>query len=108
MAQQTTVRLTDDIDGSEAVEAVTFGLRGVQYEIDLGAKNVAALEKALSRFVAAGRPVKPASSRRTARSGHTNGDVGEIREWARANGYSVSSRGRIPAEVRSAYEAAVR
>ena len=31
---------------------------------------------------------------------------GEIREWARAQGYAVGDRGRIPGEVRAAYEAA--
>ena len=30
----------------------------------------------------------------------------EIREWARAQGYAVGDRGRIPVEVRSAYDAA--
>jgi len=39
MAQQTTVILTDDIDGSKAVETVTFGLDDKYYEIDLGSKN---------------------------------------------------------------------
>ena len=29
-----------------------------------------------------------------------------IREWARSNGYKVSDRGRISAEVVAAYEAA--
>jgi hypothetical protein len=30
----------------------------------------------------------------------------EIRAWAAENGYEVSARGRVPAEVRAAYEAA--
>ncbi|MDR2281383.1 MAG: Lsr2 family protein, partial [Gordonia sp. (in: high G+C Gram-positive bacteria)] len=29
-----------------------------------------------------------------------------IREWANANGFTVSDRGRIPADVLAAYEAA--
>ena len=104
MARQTTVRLTDDIDGSEATEAVTFALRGVEYEIDLGAKNVAALEKALSRFIAAGRKVTRA--RPTPAAAPARQEVSDIRQWAYANGYAVSSRGRIPSDVRDAYEAA--
>jgi hypothetical protein len=32
--------------------------------------------------------------------------VRRLREWARANGYKVSERGRIPGEVREAYTAA--
>ena len=35
MAQQTIVTLTDDIDGSEATETVSFGLDGRICEIDL-------------------------------------------------------------------------
>jgi hypothetical protein len=29
-----------------------------------------------------------------------------MREWARANGYDVSSRGRIPTEIQDAYHKA--
>ena len=35
MAQQTTVRFVDDLDGSEAVGTVTFALNNRAYEIDL-------------------------------------------------------------------------
>ena len=41
--------------------------------------------------------------------GHRRGgrrDVGAIREWARANGYDISDRGRISTEVQEAYEKA--
>lgn len=34
------------------------------------------------------------------------GDAGTIREWARANGWEVSDRGRVSAEIREAYVAA--
>ncbi|MEU8779692.1 histone-like nucleoid-structuring protein Lsr2 [Streptomyces sp. NPDC048606] len=30
---------------------------------------------------------------------------GPVRRWARANGYLVNDRGRIPASIREAYEA---
>jgi hypothetical protein len=33
-------------------------------------------------------------------------DTKAVRQWASENGYNVSSRGRIPAEVVQAYEAA--
>jgi hypothetical protein len=114
MAKQTIVQLTDDLDGSEAVEELTFALRGVEYEIDLNAKNAAALEKALDKYVAAGRRVgRPRAPRsgstrnvvRRSRAAAPKGDLSSIREWAAANGYPISSRGRIPGNVKEAYAA---
>jgi Lsr2 len=109
MAKSTIIQLTDDLDGSAAVEGVTFGFRGTEYEIDLNAKNVAALEKVLDRYITAGRKVSRSKSNGAAgRRGRSSAKagVGDLREWARANGYTVSDRGRIPGEIRDAYEAA--
>jgi hypothetical protein len=109
MAQQTTVTLTDDLDGTKAAETVRFGLDGRSYEIDLNKRNAAALRKALGEFVAAGRKVrgarsvaKPAKSVEPARV-----DAKAVREWAAASGIMVSARGRIPADVVDQYQAAV-
>lgn len=41
MAQKVVTELTNDIDGSEAVETVTFGYQGRQYEIDLNPGSIA-------------------------------------------------------------------
>jgi hypothetical protein len=43
VAKQTITKLIDDLDKGEADETVKFGLDGVQYEIDLSAKNAAKL-----------------------------------------------------------------
>jgi Lsr2 len=107
VARETFVRLTDDIDGSEAVEELTFALRGVEYEIDLNAKNVAALDKALEKFITAGRRVRPVRGVTRRSPGTTpKEDLNALREWAKANGYKVADRGRVSAEVREAYFAA--
>ena len=55
MAQEVITKLVDDLDGSEATETVLFGLDGEGYEIDLNAKNAAALRKAIEKYVAAAR-----------------------------------------------------
>src|SRR5919107_3021113 len=55
MAQQTTVRFVDDLDGSEASGTVDFGLDGRRYEIDLSDDNAATLRDALAPFVGAAR-----------------------------------------------------
>ena len=109
MAQRTVVILEDDIDGGEATETVTFGLDGVTYEIDLNDKNAADLRAALAPWVGHGRRIArggraAAPARPSRKRGSSEATV--MREWARANGYTVNDRGRISAEIRAAYEAA--
>ncbi|MCR6711807.1 MAG: Lsr2 family protein [Demequina sp.] len=104
MAQRVQVVLVDDVDGGSATETVSFSLDGVGYEVDLSDKNAAALRDALAPWVAAGRRV---SGRRAAGRGRSRvgSDASKIREWAKANGYKVSERGRVSAEIREAYAA---
>lgn len=109
MAQRVNIVLIDDIDETEATETVTFGLDGVTYEIDLNEDNAARLRDSLAEFVGHGRKVS--GSRRGRKSPSSAPVTGqpsarEIREWARENGRDVPDRGRIPADVREAYEQA--
>ncbi|HEY9562729.1 MAG TPA: Lsr2 family protein [Nocardioides sp.] len=106
MAQKVNIILVDDIDESEAEETVTFGLDGVNYEIDLNATHAGELRDALATYVGHGRRV---SGRRRSGGAATTANgpsAAEIRTWARENGFEVPDRGRIPADVRSAYAAA--
>lgn len=110
MVQKVSYILVDDIDGKEAVETVTFGLDGVSYEIDLSAANAERLRSAFAEWVGAGRKVTGRRQRAGAGRGRASaparsGDAAVVRAWANENGYTVSERGRIPAEVRAAYEA---
>lgn len=108
MAQKVSIILIDDLDGSDATETVTFGLDGSTYEIDLNDSNAAALREALAGYVGHARKVtgskRSGGARRTASSSGI--DTKAVREWARANGYEVSERGRVPASVIEAYQAA--
>jgi len=107
MAQKVQIILEDDLDGSEATETVSFALDGTSYEIDLNDANAAKLRDALGVYI--GHARKVTTGRRGARRtspGAGGASAKDIREWARDNGYTVPDRGRIPAEVRSAYEAA--
>ncbi len=108
MAQRVHIVLEDDIDGDTAEETVRFGLDGSTYEIDLSAKNAAKLRDALAPYVAAARRSSGGrGSRKSQRSRSGSGtNPSDIRDWARANGYQVSDRGRVPAEVKAAYDAA--
>lgn len=111
MAQKVQVVLLDDLDGGTADETVSFSLDGVSYEIDLSADNATKLRDSFAEWVGHARRVGGRSSggrsgRRSGGSGRSSsGQSGEIREWARANGYTVSDRGRIPAEVKAAFDA---
>ncbi|WP_062311159.1 histone-like nucleoid-structuring protein Lsr2 [Demequina rhizosphaerae] len=107
MAQKVQVVLVDDIDGSTASETVSFSLDGSSYEVDLNEKNASALRDALAPWISAGRRTasRKASARKSARSSG-GGDAAAIRAWAKANGVEVPERGRIPAKVREAYDAA--
>lgn len=107
MARQIRVVLTDDIDGTEGAETIEFSLAGKAYSIDLNEANARKLEDALEPFIAKAEKVsargraRGASPRKAASS-----NTAAIRAWAKSNGYKVSERGRIPADVVAAYEAA--
>jgi len=108
MAQKIHVTLVDDIDQSPADENVTFGLDGINYEIDLSADNAQALRNALATYIGAGRRVggRAVRGRGPSAAPKSSGDVAQIRAWARDNGYEVHERGRIQAEIREAYNTA--
>ena len=108
MAQKVNIILVDDLDGGSADENVKFGLDGVNYEIDLSATNAAELRSSLERFVNAARKASGGGRAQRAKApaagrGH---DSAQIRQWARDNGYTVNSRGRIQAEIQEAYQKA--
>lgn len=114
MARRIVHQLVDDIDGTLLEvgegETVLFSVDGVAYEIDLTDENAAALREAFAPYVSAGRSISASRGNATApsrprrRTGQQ--DYSAIRAWAKDNGYDVSERGRIPASVTEAYEAA--
>ncbi|HEX3589553.1 MAG TPA: Lsr2 family protein [Pseudonocardiaceae bacterium] len=110
MAARTVVHLIDDVDGGKADETVSFSLDGVDYAIDLSHGNADGLRKALDEFVQAGRRTSGRAGRSTGRTQvRPGGDRAQnqaIREWARRNGHAVSERGRIPAELITAFQEA--
>ena len=114
MARKVQVILSDDLDENlSADETVSFSLDGTSYEIDLAEKNAKEMRDAFSRYVSAARKVgrggraSGASGRGRSTGGRMDREqAGAIRDWARKNGHQVSDRGRIPASVVEAYEAA--
>ena len=117
MAQKVQVLLVCDLhdDEVEGTETVAFGLDGSSYEIDLCDEHAGELRDDLASYVGAARRAGRSSAPSQRRSGGGGGrkaaassssNVSEVREWARANGFEVSERGRIASNVLEAYEAA--
>jgi hypothetical protein len=106
MAQKVSVVLEDDLTGGPAEQTVRFAFDGTDYEIDLNAKNAAALHKQLAPYIDHARRAGRAPSRRPVRTAATRQLSGDIRAWAKEHGLAVSDRGRIPASVAEQYHAA--
>jgi hypothetical protein len=111
VAQKVQVLLVDDLDGVEADETVTFALDGKTYEIDLTSTNADKLRGLLEPYLKGGRRTggRASGGRGKARAASgSSQDTAQIRAWAKDNGYEVNDRGRVPANIRQAYEDAHR
>lgn len=104
MARRTVV--VDDIDGTEDAREVTFSLDGETWRIDLSEQNRQRLREALGEFIESAVKVSGARASRSSADSGPSVDLTAVREWARANGYEVSDRGRIPNKILEAYEEA--
>lgn len=116
MAERVIRQLVDDIDGTDITdgkgESIEFSVRGEEYRIDLSAQNVTKFEKALGPYLKAATKVsspraaarKPVGRKRGGRSPKI--EQSQVRQWANENGFEVSARGRIPANVVEAFEEA--
>lgn len=106
MAQKVKIILVDDLDEGVADETVRFALDGVTYEMDLSSGNASNLRTALEPFIAKARKTSTGRPARGRGAAARNQDSAKIRQWARENGYTVNSRGRIQAEIQEAYQKA--
>ncbi|MBF4563155.1 Lsr2 family protein [Microbacterium sp. VKM Ac-2870] len=116
MAQKVIVELVDDLDGTPIADGaggtVRFALGNKSYDIDLTDDNLATLEEALAPFIAAARVSSVSGTGGPRRAGartprkSSSVDLAAVRAWARANGHTVSERGRVSASILEAYAAA--
>ena len=121
MARITQVVVTCDLEDGDinAADSVSFSYGGKTYTLDLCKKHLDEVKGALEGFASAGHSAgrggrgrrRAATTGRATRASRPAAaprgeSQAEIREWARAQGYAVGDRGRIPGEVRAAYEAA--
>ena len=114
MAKTTRVVLTCDLhdDGTEAVTTVRLDNGTARYELDL-------CQSHFDELTGAGRRLRPrrraggagaatkapneTAATKTRRRGTL--DTAAVRKWARAHGYTVSDRGRIPRPILEAFTA---
>jgi Lsr2 len=117
VAKTTRVVLTCDLhaDGTEAVTTIRLDNGTARYELDLCQTHLAELTGAgrrrrpRRRTGGAASATKAASKTAAAKTRRGRGggarDTAAVREWARAHGYAVSDRGRIPRRVLDAFTA---
>jgi hypothetical protein len=108
----------------EADETVEYALDGQSFSIDLTAANAEMFRENMKAIVDASTQVVPKrpSGKKAATAGTTappvartakktakgtNDETQKIRTWALANGFEISERGRLAAEVKDAYYAAM-
>jgi hypothetical protein len=114
VAKQTIVTITDDLDGSEADETLSFALDGNGYEIDLNSKHAKELRDFLETYIDAGtrtgrvgsgaqlQRLRPSAAPSSLANNRERNQA--IREWAAANNYELNDRGRIPQNIVDAYD----
>lgn len=107
MAQRQTVTYVSDLSGREITDSdsptVEFSYRGISYTIDLSAREAEAFDNVMNKYIAAGNRVK---SGRTVKRTQAGPSAAEVRAWAQSNGHKVPDRGRIPQDVRDAFDSA--
>ena len=118
MARQIYTQLIDDLDDKEIPEGtgenIKFSVNGAEYEIDLSDKNAKEFHRKLDYYIGYSTKIGGRRGRKAPASGDvaaksTKRDAAQtraIREWAVAQGYEVSARGRISAAIEQAFDAA--
>lgn len=117
MAQKVIVVKTCDLDHEgedvEGVETITFGFDGRSYEMDLCAEHSDEVQDEIQGWIAVSRAAAGQQRQRRTFTGSGTGgrttpkeELAAMRDWARSNGFTVSDRGRVSAEIREAFVAA--
>lgn len=98
----------DDLDGSvlgDDATTIVFGFAGIEYEIDLNGEHAAQFKAGLQAYIEAARPrTDGATSPPTLSRRQRTANLRAVRDWAKARGYQISDRGRVPRLVIEEYE----
>ncbi len=99
---QLTIDTSQDLD--DVIRVV-----GALYNVQLGVVEAAKPTAVIPRPRGRGRSISShrSSPRRSGRRPSAgSASTAEVRAWAQTNGYEVNSRGRLPASVKTAFDAA--
>lgn len=111
MAQRVRTILISDLSGDEVEsggESIPFSYKGVDYTVDLTAKEAKGFDKAIAMYIehaskgARSRPGRPSSGSGT----HHAERIGNMKKWAADQGIDYPKRGRLPKSLIEAYDAA--
>ena len=105
MAKKMIELYEDDLTGKELAEHVTvkFTVDGVNYEFDTAPENADQFYTDLAKYTGVARQVTNVG--RTYKRVKVGVPARLVREWAVQKGLDVPAKGRIPADVREAYDA---
>jgi hypothetical protein len=92
--------------GGEADETLGFVWEGLEYRIDLSEKNADKFRKVMAPYLTSAQRIGGRARRAKTAPARAASNAAEIRAWAIQNGYQVPDRGRIPGDIRAAYDAA--
>ena len=108
VARRVVIRKTDDLDGAEASQTVSFTIDGAAYEIDLTDTHAEELRAVIEPFITAARRVGGAGWRASTRAVQAaqSYDPKAVRAWAGSHHIEIPARGRIPANVVAQFHAA--
>ncbi|WP_299056346.1 Lsr2 family protein [uncultured Nocardioides sp.] len=110
MAQKVSITHVSDLSGDEIKDndapSLTFGWDGTEYSIDLTAKEAEKFYKAVEPYLGVATKVGKVKRSGSKKSTSNGPAAAEVRAWAKDNGYDVPDRGRIPSEVREAFDSA--
>lgn len=105
LARYVMTRLVDDIDGSQAVTTLSFGLDGRSYEIDLSESHLSAFRQALAPFITAARALpggRTPAAAQTPEPARAAAPAARVAAPAPKQRVSPSSAGNAAAEETSA------
>jgi hypothetical protein len=110
MAQRVQTVLVSDLSGDEVEagrESVTFSYKGVDYVIDLTAKEADEFDRVMAVYVTRARKAPRSNRRPSGDATRSNAQrTQRMRRWAAEQGLDYPRRGRLPKSLVEAYDAA--